>query len=161
MGGIYNTFEEDGLVLDKKRNLGVVAVDFNTTLTVTGTSFIGEWAWVRVDIPKTYSQQYGDRQRGGFMDIIQPVWKRDLLGFQNAVINFAIRLEYVDWNVGRFRETGGKIGDQVWAIVPGLSFRPVPSTVFRLNYRFMRQTDILSNPAKKTGGIQFGVSSYF
>ncbi|PHN01832.1 hypothetical protein [Flavilitoribacter nigricans] len=161
MGGIYNTFEEDGLLLDKKRSLGVIAVDFNTTLSITGTTLVGEWAWIQLDIPETYSQQYGNRQRGGFVDIIQPLWKRDLLGFDKAVINFALRLEYVDWNVGRFRETGGNIGDQLWAIVPGLSFRPVPSTVLRLNYRFMRQTDILSNPPKKMGGIQFGVSSYF
>ena len=32
MGGVYNKFEEDGLVLDKKRRVDVFAVDFNTTL---------------------------------------------------------------------------------------------------------------------------------
>ncbi|MEQ8628170.1 MAG: hypothetical protein RLN79_06550, partial [Cytophagales bacterium] len=70
-------------------------------------------------------------------------------------------LEYVDWNDGTFRETGGNIGDEIWAVVPAISFRPTAQTVIRLNYRFMEQTDILGNPPAKISGIQFGVSSYF
>ena len=47
------------------------------------------------------------------------------------------------------------------AFVPAISFRPVERTVIRLNYRFMKQTDILGNPPSKIGGLQFGISSYF
>lgn len=161
MGGIYNTFEEDGLVLDEKRRLDVFAIDFNTRLPKIKTNIVGEWAWVMVDVPNTYSQQFGNKQRGGFVDIVQPILERKLLGFDHAVINIACRLEYVDWNVGTFKETGGDIGDQIWAIVPGLSFRPTAQTVLRLNYRYMQQKDILNNPPAMISGVQFGVSSYF
>src|SRR5689334_7508213 len=44
MGGIYNKYQDDGLVLDKKRQLNVFAVDFNTTLPKTNTFINGEWA---------------------------------------------------------------------------------------------------------------------
>ncbi|WP_425391972.1 hypothetical protein [Ekhidna sp.] len=161
MGGIYNTYEEDGLILDDKRRLNVYAIDFNTTIPVTKTFIVGEWAWINIDVPGTFSQQFGDQQKGGFVDFVQPILTGDLFGFNNASFNVAMRLEYVDWNDGTFRETGGNIGDEIRAVVPAISFRPTAQTVIRLNYRIMEQTDILGNPPAKISGIQFGVSSYF
>lgn len=161
MGGIYNTFQDDGIVLDTKRQCHVLAIDYNTTLPVLNTFITGEWAWVRVDVPDTYSQQYGDRQYGGFLDIVQPVLKRKMLGWSNATLNLACRLEYVDWNVGKFRETGDNIGEELWSILPAISFRPTAQTVFRLNYRYQWQQDILDNAPSKTAGFSFGISSYF
>ncbi|MFY0603682.1 MAG: hypothetical protein JXQ93_07010 [Flavobacteriaceae bacterium] len=161
MGGIYNTFQDDGIILDEKRRLNVFAIDYNTTLSKTNTFITGEWAWINVDIPETYSQQYGDKQYGGFLDIVQPILKQNMFGWENAILNLACRLEYVDWNVGKFNETGGNIGDELWSVMPAISFRPTPQTVFRLNYRIQRQTDILNNQPAKTGGFSFGISSYF
>lgn len=161
MGGIYNTYEEDGLILDEKRRLDVFAVDFNTTIPTLNTFIVGEWAWVNIDVPSTFTQQFGEKQKGGFVDIVQPVLNGNLFGFDKATFNVAMRLEYVDWNDGTFRETGESIGDEIWAIVPAISFRPTAQTVIRLNYRMMQQTDLLGNPPAKISGIQFGVSSYF
>ncbi len=161
MGGIYNNFEKDGIVLDKKRKVKVYAIDYNNIIPLLNTFITGEWAWVRVDIPDTYTQQYGDKQYGGFVDIVQPLLKRKLLGWNDAVINLACRLEYVDWNVGKFRESNTTIGDELWSVMPALSFRPYPQTVFRLNYRFLEQKDFLDNPPAKTAGFSFGISSYF
>ncbi|MCH5688823.1 hypothetical protein LWM68_33930 [Niabella sp. W65] len=109
----------------------------------------------------TYSQQYGTKQRGGFVDVVQPVLKRTILGWEKATINLACRFEYVDWNVGKFKETGGNIADDVWSIMPAISFRPNSSTVLRLNYRIQRQRDLLGNPPVRVGGFNFGVSTYF
>jgi hypothetical protein len=161
MGGIYNTYEEDGLILDDKRKLNVYAIDFNTTIPVIKTFIVGEWSWINVDVPTTFSQQFGDKQRGGFVDLVQPILKGNLFGFNQASFNLAMRFEYVDWNHGTFRETGENIGDQIWALVPAISFRPNAQTVIRLNYRFMQQTDILGNPPANISGVQFGISSYF
>ncbi|MET0638022.1 MAG: hypothetical protein ABWZ25_18475 [Chitinophagaceae bacterium] len=161
MGGVYNKFEDDGLRLDKRRRVDVLAVDFNSSLPRFNTFFTGEWAWVFVDVPTTFSQQYGNRQRGGFVDIVQPVLKKKMFNWDKAVLNLACRFEYVDWNVGRFHSTGGKIAEDLWSIVPAISFRPVGQTVLRLNYRIQRQQDLLGNPPSHTGGFQFGISTYF
>lgn len=161
MGGAYNKFQEDGLDLDKKRRVDVFAVDFNTTLPEAGTYINGEWAWVRVNIPKTYSEQFGRRQQGGFVDLVQPVFKRPMLGFEKATLNAALRLEYVDWNKGNFKSTGENISDHVYSVVPAISWRPTPQTVLRLNYRYNWQTDLLGNPPSKLAGFQFGFSTYF
>jgi hypothetical protein len=161
MGGVYNLFKEDGLILDKKRKLHTFAIDYNTTLPLLRTYIVGEWAWIDIDIADSYGQQYGRKQYGGFVDIVQPVLRRDIFGFKNSVLNLACRFEYADWNVGKFRETGDNIGENFGAIVPALSFRPTPQTVLRLNYRSEWRRDILNHPATRTGGIQFGISSYF
>jgi hypothetical protein len=161
MGGVYNKYEDDGLVLDKKRQLNVFAVDFNTTLPKTNTFINGEWAWVHVDVPDTYTEQFGRKQQGGYVDIVQPVIKKPMMGFENAVLNLALRLEYVDWNKGKFKSTGGNISDDVFAIVPAVSFRPTAQTVIRFNYRRHTQHDLLGNPPSKLGGFQFGFSTYF
>lgn len=161
MGGIYNKFQDDGIVLAPKRKLKVFAVDFNTTFKKTKTSIIAEWAWVNVDLPNNYAIQYGSKQSGGFVDIVQPVFKKPLAGFPNSTFNIACRFERVDWNVGTFSQTEGKIYDEIFSIMPAISWRPIPSTVIRFNYRLQNQRDLLGNPPSKTGVFQFGVSSYF
>jgi hypothetical protein len=114
MGGVYNKFQDDGLRLDDKRRVDVFAVDFNTTLSKLKTFITGEWALIKVNVPKTFTQQYGNKQHGGFIDIVQPVLKRKVFGWQNATLNLACRLEYVDWNVGKFTSTGGNIAEDIW-----------------------------------------------
>jgi hypothetical protein len=161
MGGIYNKWKEDGLVIDDKRRLSVFAIDFNTTIPKTKTFITAEWAWVQVDVPETYTEQFGHKQHGGFIDIVQPVLKRTVFGWKDATLNIALRTELVDWNVGKFKSAGTKIGDEVWSIVPAISFRPTSQTVLRLNYRYLRQKDILANPASKTAGFSVGISTYF
>ena len=161
MGGVYNKFEDDGFVLDKKRRVDTWAVDFNTTLPKINTYIVTAWAVVKVDVPDTYTQQYGSKQAGGFVDIVQPVIRKNMFGFEKSVINAVCRFEYVDWNVGTFNETGGNISDDFISIVPGLSWRSTSQTVLRLNYRYNWQTDLLGNPSSRTAGFQFGFSSYF
>lgn len=161
MGGVYNKFQEDGLIVDKKRRLHVLALDFNTTVPLTKTSINAEFAFVKVDVPDTYSQQFGNHQSGGFIDFVQPIFRSDVFGFERSVVNVAFRCEYVDWNRGTFKETGTSIHDDFVSFVPGLSWRPTSQTVIRLNYRYNWQTDILGNPASRTAGFQAGFSSYF
>lgn len=161
MGGVFNKFQDDGLRLDDKRRVDVFSIDFNSTLPKLNTFITGEWAWVKVNVPTSFTQQYGNKQYGGFIDIVQPVLKKKIFGWEKATFNLACRLEYVDWNVGKFISTGGNIGEDIWSIMPAISFRPTAQTVLRLNYRHQQQQDILGNPPSKTGGFSFGISTYF
>jgi len=161
MGGVYNKFEEDGLVLDEKRRVDVFAIDLKTTLKKTGTYIVGEAVFIKVDVPDTFTQQYGTKQFGAFVDVVQPILKRNILNWENATLNLAARFDYVDWNIGTFNETNTDIGDNLLAFTPAISFRPSSQTVFRLNYRFQSQKDILNNPAAKTTTWLFGFSTYF
>lgn len=161
MGQSYNKFQQDGLIIDTKRNLNVLAVDFNTTLPKVKTFITAEFAWIFVEIPKTYTQNFGNKQKGGFMDIVQPILKKKMMGWDNAVLNLACRVEYIDWNIGKFRETKGNIAEDFWSIMPAISFRPTQQTVLRLNYRYQQVRDIVGNAPSITGGFIFGISTYF
>lgn len=161
MGGQYSTDLADGIVVDEKRHVHAAAVDFSTLIPKSKTFITGEWTRIWLDVPANYSPQFGNIQSGGFIDIVQPIITRKIFHYTKAVINFAIRLEQVDWNVGTFKDTNGRIGDELVSVLPGISFRPTQETVLRLNYRLMQETDFLNNPPANTAGFSFGVSSYF
>jgi hypothetical protein len=161
MGGVYNKYTDDGVDLDDERRCDVFAIDFSTAIERTGTHITAEAALIIVDIPETYTEQFGSEQRGAFMDIVQPVFKGKVLDWENSVLNLAARIDYVDWNVGVFESTGTDIGDEIFAITPGLSFRPSNETVLRLNYRYQWHEDILNNPAALTATWMLGFSTYF
>ena len=165
MGGVYNTWRIEGTPVDNKRSVHIYDVDFNTVLPGIGTRLTTEWAWIFVDIPPNYTQQYGNKQFGGFTDIVQPILRRKILDWDNATVNLAFRLEYVDWNVGKFTSTGTRMYNDLWSFMPGLSFRPTPETVLRFNYRHEKQRDITGNvigaTIGNTGEFNFGISTYF
>jgi len=161
MGGVYNKFQDDGIQIDDKRRVDVLAIDFNSTLPKLKTFITGEWAWIKVNVPATFTQQFGNRQHGGFIDIVQPILKKRIMVWDKATINIACRLEYVDWNVGKFTSTGENIAEDYRAVITAISFRPTAQTVFRLNYRYQQQRDILGNAPAKTGGFSLGLSTYF
>jgi hypothetical protein len=160
MGGTYNTFIEEGQSIAIQKRAHVFAIDMNTQLK-TKTKFITEMAFVSVQIPNNYLPTFGSKQWGGFIDIIQPVYSKPLWIWEKSVINLAMRLEFVDWNTNTLTEDKLKIGDELWSIMPGISLRPFPQTIIRFNYRYQHQYDFLNNPANKTAGFNFGISSYF
>jgi hypothetical protein len=161
MGGIYNHFQDDGLTLDTRRRVDVVAIDFNSSFGWGGPELIGEWAWTMVDVPDTYTQQYGERQQGGFLDIIQNLLSRPMLGWEEARLDAAIRVDRVDYNVGSFTETGGDIGDDVVGVTGGIAFLPEQGVIVRANYGYRWTHDLLGNPPSRTATITLGISAYF
>lgn len=161
MGGAYNKFEEDGLSVEDKARVNVFAIDWNTTIQTTNTYIVGEAAFVKVETPESYTPQYGNKQHGFFIDVVQAVYKNKIFEWEDATFNLAARFDYVDWNVGKFKETDTNIGDQLLAVTPGISFRPTPKTVFRINYRYQWQKDIFNNPAERAATWYMGFSSYF
>ena len=161
MGGVYNRFQEDGLTLDARRRVDLLAIDYNARIGRKGPSISAEHVWAMVDVPATYTQQYGRAQRGGFLDVVQTIYRKPVLGWDAARLNLALRAEYADYNADTFNETGGAIADDVMALTGGIGFRPVSGTVLRANYGYQWQRDLLGNPASRTAKVMVGVSSYF
>ena len=157
--GAYNSFRVDGVQVDAKRGLAISALDVTTSLGPV--SVRGEVASVRLDTPPALSELFGSRQWGAHLDVMTAVWRPRLFGLREAVVSAGARAEYVDFNVGSFSSTDRPIRDDVVAVVPGLTFRPVPGTVFKLNYRRQWTRDLLGNPAARLGGYQVGVATYF
>jgi len=165
MSDVYNTWQIEGAPVDIKRSVNVFDVDYNTTIPKLHTKIVTEWVWVFVQIPQNYTPEYSSKQFGGFIDIVQPILKRRMLGWDHASLNFAVRGEYVDWNVGSFAATGTRMYNDLWSVMPAITFRPTPTTVLRLNYRHQMQRDITGNTIGATigftAGFSLGLSTYF
>ncbi|MDP2160761.1 MAG: hypothetical protein Q8K02_09785, partial [Flavobacterium sp.] len=125
------------------------------------TSSIFDIIFLERNSQHTYSQQFGSKQQGGFIDIVQPILNRTMLDREKATLNVDCRLEYIDWNVVKYNDTDGNIGEDLWSVVSAISFRPNSQTVIRLNYRLLKQRDILLNPPSMTDGFNFRISTYF
>ena len=167
MGGVYNTFRKAGIILDKKRRVDAMAIDYSVMLPKIKTQVNAEWAMIWLNIPATYTEQFGSQQQGGYIDIVQPVYtlkmkkRKHPSDFVNSVFSLGCRVEYVDWNVGKFRTTNGNIRDDIIAITPSITWRLGGQTVLRANYRYAWQHDLLGNPPSRTAGFQVGIASYF
>jgi hypothetical protein len=161
MRGVYNTWRMDGRIVDDKRYATALAVDANTSLLQGKLNIIGEAVRLRVDMPPNYLPNYGSVQLGCYLDVVYTVAQKPMLGWDKAKINAAVRLEYVDFNRGRFTEGDQQIGDELWSVMPGISFRPTGTTVLRLNYRYQMQNSLFNGIWTPLAGWLFGFSSYF
>lgn len=65
-----------------------------------------------------------NKKRGGLIDIMQLLSNKKTFGWDKAPLSLARRLEYVDWNVGKFSSTGDNISENLWSIMPAICFRP-------------------------------------
>ena len=158
-GGAYNQATVEGDEVDEERRVDLVALDVGANLGPV--ELTGEAAFASVDVPPALTEVFADRQWGFHLDAVWPVWRPRMTGYENAVLNLSARVEYVDYNVGSFTSTGGNIGDHVTGLVGGLSFRPSPGSVFRLNYRRQWHRDFAGNPTIRGAGIQLGFATYF
>lgn len=157
--GNYNIFKKDGLSIDEKRSLFIGAVDYN--FSIKKLKCLGEVAFIKANIPSDVGQNFGNTQWGFHTDLIYPLWKGKLFRWQNIILNTALRFEYLDYNVGKFKETESNISDHLYSIMPGIGLRFSPNTLLRMNYRYQWDTDLFGNPPAKTAGFQFGFASYF
>jgi len=157
--GVYNSFRIEGIEVDEKRKLSIAALDFSAS--IWDFTLQGEAAYIKIDVPENISEIFGNKQWGTFIDIIYPVYRGSVLMYNDAIFNTIFRFEYVDFNTGTFAVTGQSIGDEITAIVFGVSFRPVGNTVIKANYRRHWTVDAIGNPTINTAGFQFGFASYF
>ncbi len=157
--GYYNTYQVEGVDVDEARLLAITALDFGTT--VGPAELRGEVAYASIDVPPGLVELFGSEQWGGHLDVVIPVWHPRFAGYDSAVLSAVLRVERVDYNFGTFSSTDEAIRDDVTAVVPGVSFRPTPSTVFRANYRYHWTRDFPGNPAAHTAGLQLGLATYF
>jgi hypothetical protein len=158
-GGPYNSYRSEGEIVDERRDLHVAAVDLSTELGPVALR--GELAYAWIDVPPTLREVFGERQWGFHLDAVVPLLRPTLRGIPGAVVNGVVRVERVDFNRGSFSSTGDPIGDEVTALVLGLSFRPVSGTIVKASYRHDWIYDLQGNPPARRAGFQFGVATYF
>jgi hypothetical protein len=157
--GVYNVWRMEGQRIDEPRWLALSAVDLTTALGIV--ELRGEAAWARVDLPHDLAEMLGGGQWGFYLEGVFPFWKPGTATLAEATVNIGLRVEHVDYNVGRFSATGLPRFDDRSAIALALSFRPVPGSVLRFNYRRERARDLFGNPPQRSVALQLGLATYF
>jgi hypothetical protein len=145
--------------IDERRDVHLTALDLTTELGPVGLR--GEMAFAWIDVPADLREVFGERQWGFHLDAVVPLLRPRIRGLPEAVVNGVLRVERVDYNRGTFISTGDAIGDEVTALVTGVSFRPVAGTVLKANYRHEWIRDLQGNATVRRAGFQFGLATYF
>jgi len=157
-GGTYNSFQIEGEPIFPKRKLQISAANFS--LTIKKLTLKGEGAFNYIELPPGSPHDLGSKQWGAFLETVYPILSMPILSWRESVLNFILRGERVDFNLGNFTIDNIKIGDEVTALVSGLSLRLTTESVIKFNYRYHWITDDIGNPAN-LGGFQFGIATYF
>lgn len=158
---IYNSPRFEGTLIEAPRRVWIFAFDFATE--IMGVGLKGEAALAGIEVPDNLDNVLSERQAGAFLDIIVPVWTPRVFG-EESILNVNLRLEAVDYFIGDFEITGASAGQEVYVVVPGISFRPSPNTVFKANYRRSWNYDLVGNNNRigfNVAGFQFGFATYF
>jgi hypothetical protein len=149
--GYYNTFETDGLQIDEKRRLTIVAVDGEWEWR--GLNLQGEFARAKVEVQESLQGIYAENQRGVYAQ----------LGYQFARALFRLLPQSYFTAVARFDAVDFDMdlkGDSHNRLTLGLNFRPIPDTVFKLDYRRDYFRDRV-NTLVEGAAITFGMATYF
>lgn len=156
--GPYNSFQIEGVEVDKKRFVSITALDHD--LKRDRFQLRSEFARARVEIPNGLEEISGSEQWGVYTEFNFDYFRGTLLTFENSRLIATLRLEKIDLNVGSFASTGTNIGDEISRITVSTSFRPVENSVIKIAYQYNWHRDFTNNPVRKAG-IQLGVASYF
>lgn len=158
-GGAYNTTLIDETEIDDSRKLSIMALDGQ--FAIANVSVKGEFVLANIDVYEGLGQLFGSKQIGYHVEASYPILSQiQLLGNPNNQLNLALRYEKADYNVGLFEQTSTNIFDDITYLRVGLALRLGSKSVVKANYTYMWEKDILGNSAK-TGGIQFGMATYF
>ncbi len=157
--GAYNTFVADGEDIDERRTLTIAAIDMR--LSLPWFEIRSELAKIWVQVPESLETLFGNEQWGMHLDLVAPVWKFGLLGFDDSKLEAGLRFEHVDFHMGTLGTSGDSAGSEETAIVGALALRPGTETVFRLNYGYSWSKDLVGNDSVTGAKIQLGFATYF
>ena len=149
--GAYNTFEKEGVTVDRKHSLTILAMD--AAYEWSDLRVEGEYASAYVDIPTSLVGLFAERQEGYYAQGTYTVLRQIIPGFPQSSLAACARYDFVDLDA--------KLpGDDTKRLTVGLNLRLVPETAIKLDYQHNWITDRIGNQTR-TAAIQFGMATYF
>ena len=149
--GAWNTWSQDGLEVDRRRDLRIMVGDIE--IERGGFRFAGEVVDARVDLPSSLTGLFAERQGGIWAEALRDFGRGWVPTIPAAFFSAGVRYEVVDFD----RQVSG---DQVrqWQI--GLNFRPTRESVLKLSWLRGESRDRFNNAAKHAG-LRFSLATYF
>ncbi len=149
--GPYNTWEEDGLVVDNRRDLSLLAVDLDAHWRRYRLS--GEAAWGWVEIPASLEGVNAENQRGYYLEAAATLFDGRIPNVPNSHATAVARFDDVDFDTDTE-------GDSIRRLTLGVNLRVSYDTVLKLDYQYNWERDAFNNETN-AAAILFSVASYF
>lgn len=149
--GAYNVFNEEGTPIDRRRNLSIGAVDFETRLL--GVHVTGEGAIAAIDIPDGLRGIYASRQKGFFVEGIHEFGRGWVSTIPGSLFAAKLRVDVVDFDS---QLTGQTVGQ----VTAGLNFRPTRDSALKLDFVRGRGWDRFNNLAQHAF-VLASIATYF
>lgn len=149
--GAYNVFNEEGTMVDERRNLTILALDAETRLM--GVQLTGEAARVSIDVSPGLEGIYAERQNGFYAEAVRPFGRGLLRTMPSSSFAAKLRVDYVDFDAEQSGHTTAQVS-------VGLNFRPTQDSVVKLDYVRGRGRDEFNNAAEHAF-VLFSLATYF
>jgi hypothetical protein len=149
--GPYNVYTIEGLSVDEKRDLTILALDGEARWD--RYQLLWEYARAWIDVPQLLEQLYAGRQQGFYVQVSTRFLRGLFQTLPNSVFTGVARYDLVDFDVD-IR------GDSHRRLTFGLNFRPAEDTALKLDYQYnwVRDRFNLHVPG---AAILFSVATYF
>jgi hypothetical protein len=149
--GAYNAFNEEGVEVDDRRDLSIVALDAEAR--VMGVNLNGEAAIVSIDVPPGLTRIYAERQKGLYVDAIFPFGRGWVSTMPESSFALKARYDYVDFDAER-------VGTSIAQVSFGVNFRPTLDSVLKIDYVRGRGRDEFNNLAQHAF-VLLSLATYF
>ncbi|MBI4547805.1 MAG: hypothetical protein HY707_07490 [Ignavibacteriae bacterium] len=149
--GPYNRYKVDEFTIDERRNLTIVAFDWE--LTTKHVDLLGEYAFASINVVPSLRELFAERQQGVYGQVNYRFGHGWFTTLPHSHFTAIARYEFVDFDADLK-------GDGHQRLSLGVNFRPVQDTVFKLDYYYnwmWSRVDVLERGA----GVNFSVASYF
>ena len=149
--GPYNRYKVDEFTIDDRRNLTIVAFDWE--LTTKHLDLLGEYAYASINLPTSLRGLFAEKQQGVYVQANYRFGRRWFGTLPNSHFTVIARYDFVDFDADLK-------GDAHQRLSLGVNFRPTEDTVFKLDYHYnwmWSKVDVL----EKGAGVNFSVASYF
>ncbi|MBI2620256.1 MAG: hypothetical protein HYW57_09255, partial [Ignavibacteriales bacterium] len=134
--GAYNIFRVEGLDVDRRRSLTILAADAEHVQDWLHLQ--AEYAQARIQVPPQLRGIYAERQHGGFLQANVPVVRGLFDRWPRSKLTASLRYEFVDFD----RDLKGEDHQR---LTLGLNVRFIQDAVLKFNYEQNWMTDRENN----------------
>lgn len=149
--GAYNTYAVEGLAIDERRDLSILALD--AEVRWDRFELLGEYAQSWIDVPQQLQGLLSERQQGLYGQVNVHFLQGIFRALPNSTFTGVVRYDLVDFDV----DIGG---DSHRRLTLGLNFRPEEEIVFKLDYQYNWVRDRFNLETPSTA-ILFSAATYF